>query len=245
MIKFFRNIRRRLLRENRFTRYLLYAIGEIILVVIGILIALQVNNWNEDRKKLNRRTIITYSLVNDFKKDSLFLNSIILQVERDSTKLKSFEKRLIATSLSYDTIKKIFRYEFPFYVRPDYSFSNTTLISTISDNNDLYPQSLVDSMGILLKLQRDFERTNTITVDKYFDLLNRTSSYPFENYFFDGSRALRDSVWVKTDSVQILADFEQLADWKLAYSRIILMSGRAIQRFTEDLKIRLQKLENN
>ena len=50
MIKFFRNIRRRLLRENRFTRYMLYAIGEIILVVIGILIALQINNWNENRK---------------------------------------------------------------------------------------------------------------------------------------------------------------------------------------------------
>ena len=128
MIKFFRNIRRRLLRENRFTRYLIYAIGEIILVVIGILIALQVNNWNEDRKKLNRRTTITYSLVNDLKKDSLFLNSIILQVERDSTRLKSFEKRLNATSFIYDTIKKIFRYEVPFYVRPDYSFSNTFLV---------------------------------------------------------------------------------------------------------------------
>lgn len=50
MIKFFRNIRRRLLRESRFTRYLLYAIGEIILVVIGILIALQVNNWNISNK---------------------------------------------------------------------------------------------------------------------------------------------------------------------------------------------------
>lgn len=46
MIKFFREIRRRLLSQNRFTRYLIYAIGEIILVVIGILIALQVNNWN-------------------------------------------------------------------------------------------------------------------------------------------------------------------------------------------------------
>ncbi|NKI30931.1 DUF6090 family protein [Croceivirga thetidis] len=49
MIKFFRRIRQNLLQENRFSKYLLYAIGEIILVVIGILIALQVNNWNEKR----------------------------------------------------------------------------------------------------------------------------------------------------------------------------------------------------
>ncbi len=50
MIKFFRKIRQKLLSENRFSKYLLYAIGEIILVVIGILIALQINNWNERRK---------------------------------------------------------------------------------------------------------------------------------------------------------------------------------------------------
>ncbi len=53
MIKFFRRIRKKLLSENRFSKYLLYALGEIILVVIGILIALQINNWNlaqEDRK---------------------------------------------------------------------------------------------------------------------------------------------------------------------------------------------------
>lgn len=48
MIKFFRNIRQMFLVENRFNKYLLYATGEIILVVIGILIALQINNWNED-----------------------------------------------------------------------------------------------------------------------------------------------------------------------------------------------------
>ncbi len=49
MIKFFRKIRQRLLTENNFSKYLLYAFGEILLVVIGILIALQINNWNQQR----------------------------------------------------------------------------------------------------------------------------------------------------------------------------------------------------
>ena len=53
MIKFFRKIRQKLLTENKFSKYLIYAIGEIILVVIGILIALQINNWNHER--LNRK----------------------------------------------------------------------------------------------------------------------------------------------------------------------------------------------
>ena len=51
MIKFFRRIRQRLLSENKLGKYLAYAIGEIVLVVIGILIALQINNWNERRKQ--------------------------------------------------------------------------------------------------------------------------------------------------------------------------------------------------
>ena len=50
MIKFFRNIRKNLVAENKTSKYFKYAIGEIVLVVIGILIALQINNWNESRK---------------------------------------------------------------------------------------------------------------------------------------------------------------------------------------------------
>ena len=49
MIGFFRRIRKKLADGNQFVKYSRYAIGEILLVVIGILIALQVNNWNEDR----------------------------------------------------------------------------------------------------------------------------------------------------------------------------------------------------
>ena len=49
MITIFRKIRHSLLTENKFTRYLLYATGEILLVVIGILLALQIDNWNQDR----------------------------------------------------------------------------------------------------------------------------------------------------------------------------------------------------
>ena len=50
MIKFFRKIRQKMLTENKFSNYLLYAIGEIVLVVIGILIALSINNWNAEQK---------------------------------------------------------------------------------------------------------------------------------------------------------------------------------------------------
>ncbi|MCW5898559.1 MAG: hypothetical protein KIT10_04755 [Flavobacteriales bacterium] len=51
MIRFFRSIRQSLLAQGRITRYLTYAVGEILLVVIGIFLALQLNNWNAERKR--------------------------------------------------------------------------------------------------------------------------------------------------------------------------------------------------
>ncbi|WP_445383051.1 DUF6090 family protein [Robiginitalea sp. IMCC43444] len=69
MIQFFRKIRKTLLAENRFSRYFLYAVGEIILVVIGILVALQVNTWNEGRKDRQEEQQILAALHKDFTKN--------------------------------------------------------------------------------------------------------------------------------------------------------------------------------
>jgi hypothetical protein len=68
MIKFFRKIRQKTLTENKFGKYLTYAIGEIILVVIGILIALQINNWNQQRALKNESNQVLYNLQNEIKK---------------------------------------------------------------------------------------------------------------------------------------------------------------------------------
>ncbi|TVZ59210.1 hypothetical protein NA63_1737 [Flavobacteriaceae bacterium MAR_2010_105] len=66
MIKFFRKIRRKMLTENKFSKYLLYAIGEILLVVIGILIALQINNWNEWSKDRVKEKEVLVNLAENF-----------------------------------------------------------------------------------------------------------------------------------------------------------------------------------
>ena len=67
MIKIFRQIRQSLIMENKTSKYFKYAIGEILLVVIGILIALSINNWNEERKNRIREQSILKNLQSDFK----------------------------------------------------------------------------------------------------------------------------------------------------------------------------------
>lgn len=77
MIKFFRSIRKNMISENKTGNYIKYAIGEIVLVVIGILIALSINNWNELRKQINMQNsiyrVIKEDLINDISEFDSFV----------------------------------------------------------------------------------------------------------------------------------------------------------------------------
>jgi len=75
MIKFFRKIRYNLMETGKTGKYLKYAIGEIILVVVGILLALQVNNWNENRKERTQEATLLKQLLTDF-------NSNLIQLDQ-------------------------------------------------------------------------------------------------------------------------------------------------------------------
>ena len=86
MLRFFRQIRQRLFNENppdqargagKFSKYLLYAVGEIILVVIGILIALQVNDWNESRLSRAEISKVYISIIDDLENDHRSLAEIL------------------------------------------------------------------------------------------------------------------------------------------------------------------------
>lgn len=79
MLTFFRKIRRNLLNQNQVSKYILYAAGEIFLVMIGILLALQVNNWNENRKKKTEIKAVMESLANEFQGN---INSIDIRMNR-------------------------------------------------------------------------------------------------------------------------------------------------------------------
>ena len=87
MIKFFRRIRQTLISEKKFSQYLLYAIGEIILVVIGILIALQINNYSEQKKERKKEQVLLFNLSKDVALD-------IQQIENNTRLSRERLKRL-------------------------------------------------------------------------------------------------------------------------------------------------------
>ena len=75
MIHIFRRIRQKMLTENKFSRYLLYALGEIFLVIIGILIALQINNWNDKRIDKNQLNTSLHSMIEELNRNNQFLKT--------------------------------------------------------------------------------------------------------------------------------------------------------------------------
>ncbi len=86
MIKFFRKIRYNLMEQNKTGKYLKYAIGEIVLVVIGILIALSINNWNEERKSDKQIELLLNNLVKSIEEDKSYLTkTTILQEFRSNS----------------------------------------------------------------------------------------------------------------------------------------------------------------
>ena len=95
MIKFFRKIRQKLLAENRFSKYLLYAIGEIILVVIGILIALQINNWNEHAKSIKLEKTYYCKIAEDLQVDIKNIDSSMATIDKRLETTERFLKNLL------------------------------------------------------------------------------------------------------------------------------------------------------
>jgi hypothetical protein len=79
MINFFRNIRRQLANENKFQRYFRYAFGEVVLIMLGIFMALQLQDWNEQRKQDEQFRVTLEQLYNSITDDSWYLNFIMMR----------------------------------------------------------------------------------------------------------------------------------------------------------------------
>jgi hypothetical protein len=106
MIKFFRQIRQKLLSDKQFSKYILYAIGEIFLVVIGILIALQINTWNEDRKNLEKENYYLNSIKTSISLSQSELDRVITDAQHISSAADTLF--LLLAYKNYDRLNGVF-----------------------------------------------------------------------------------------------------------------------------------------
>jgi hypothetical protein len=106
MLKLFRKIRENLLKENKTAKYLKYAFGEIVLVVIGILIALQINNWNENRKSTKTEIYVLNEILSNLNEDAMILNEIIRQRKITRSSVANMLIYLQKENISKDSLEK-------------------------------------------------------------------------------------------------------------------------------------------
>lgn len=135
MIKFFRNIRQNLLSAGSTSRYIKYALVEIVLVVIGILIALQINNWNEAYKNARMEKSYLINLQQDLSADLVRLDELKTNFEK-AVKSKDFLVSVInSESGRSDSLGSNFRNLFIFVT--DF-IPNATTIDELKNSNGLY-----------------------------------------------------------------------------------------------------------
>jgi len=118
MINFFRKARQNLLNEGKTARYFKYAIGEIVLVVIGILIALQINNWNEQRKFNNLKIIYIEMLLFDIKQDTVRIIELSKKLKQQQQTIITIMDEIdseIAPELLIKPFEDYFRYGWVMY----------------------------------------------------------------------------------------------------------------------------------
>ena len=161
MIKFFRKIRQRLLTEKRFSSYLLYAVGEIVLVVIGILIALQINNSNEDRKLRNKELHYLQNLKTDLNLNITELDKYITvrnsRIESANRVLEHFEGKPLTdlNDFAFHTTNIYIWQKFSQHDNTFQEITNSGNLALIS--NDTIKNGLLNLQALYKKLKNEEE----------------------------------------------------------------------------------------
>ncbi|EDM43352.1 beta-lactamase [unidentified eubacterium SCB49] len=174
MIKFFRKIRQNLISDGKTGKYLKYAIGEIILVVIGIVFALQINNWNENRKSNNILNNYYHQILTDLAKDYNRIHYDLYALETDYIETyNEFIKNLPAQESpeAIITSSKILE-----YTTTAYTNFNTNTIETLQSTGDI-------------KLIPTEIRNKLIELKNDQDMSYRASNINYENFLTEISRA--------------------------------------------------------
>lgn len=232
-------------------KYIKYAVGEIILVVIGILIALQINNWNENRKSRQAVKIALQGLISDLKKDTLQLRVDLGYIDNDRNRINDFRSRLSHPLATIDSVKQIARYEYSPFFDPSNNLNRNTITSLLSTGriddfeNDLKSQILTFNTEQLKSLIT-MDQNISIYLNnqaKYSDLVSVQSEHPsMEDYVVKGP--LLDQYWQNRDDKELLDAMLTVITSKSLMYAIVGDYKRSIKEKTEEMIIYLENYLN-
>ncbi len=218
MLTFLRKIRKSLIESGSTRKYFLYAIGEITLVVIGILIALQINNWNESRKNHERIRENVKGLMVDLRNDSIHLSTNLLRIEREYQIFESFKARLTNPESTLDTLIQIARHEFSPVVNLGRLENNSTYdILVMSGEVNLFDRKIIEEMNNYYSF---YEKTKISDYENWNLYLNSAQEYTrhFTHKFtFINEGHLLDEIWESAEIATLLPKFTSWADSKRLY----------------------------
>jgi len=241
MIKFFRKIRQKTLTENKFSKYLIYAIGEIVLVVIGILIALSINNWNGIQKKEKLKVSYKISLINDLSLDILKLNELIAKNYIELETLNNQKRRFLGEDTPVDTLIKIARTEFEPELNTRFQYNRNTFNTLIATGNiDLFDEDLNKMLMTLISIQ-DLERKNS---NYYAEIYSNKISRYSDEYPVSGHQNsnIVNLIWANVDEQKFASNFISATDIKgYAHYRFI----NAMENVKEKTTLLIEKITIN
>lgn len=169
MIKLFRHIRRSLINENKMGKYFKYAIGEIILVVIGILIALQINNWNQQRLNNKKETSYLKEIKTSLEADILKISDVLnFNITKDSI-VKNLMRIFEAELTNDERLKIIEAYSTPFTNYEFFKPNTTTWNNFISAENI----NLIENKDLRIKLMEYYSFDYDGSVQERIKIMNR------------------------------------------------------------------------
>ena len=215
MIKFFRKIRQNLLVENKTGKYLKYAIGEIVLVVIGILIALQINNWNENRKTEEKRKIYYRQLLVDLETDKDYCKNRIGDFETILKKYADYENEFQNGALDLETS---FENISELQIGGIHLFFKSNTIKTLINTGDisLFPQNINNSLTTYLDFQNELISGNNTNATTMIDMIGQItmSGYSYVRKRFESQPELSKELNIRDNIPKIFLQLEAYHSWK-------------------------------
>jgi len=210
MIKLFRNIRKKLLEQGKTANYLKYAIGEIVLVVIGILIALQINNWNQERLqqqselKFLKGIQAEFKLNKDYLISSIKMNQEGLKTGKEIMNLMNQDVEILKSINIDSLIFQIFEYG-------GFEISENTILEVMQVGqlqnleNDQLKSLILEWSQQKIKI----ERTRIILTEKSDYLIRYLMTrYPLKNIDQYGVLAWKNPSEIEVDKYAVFTDLE-------------------------------------